>query len=250
VRILVIAIAALVGLLLGGAMNLVVYRLPRQRPLFRRPRAVCCGHSLSWEVIPLLGYLVQGGRCRHCGQAIPRFFPLLELLTAAVFAVLFWRYEEVLLLAGLYAVFAAGLIVILFIDWLHHDIYYIVIIPLVALALLGALLQLDGHPTFLYSLLGLGIGTVFFGLLFFFGQVLFHSQALGLGDVWLAGTIGAMSGFPGVGLALSVGMIMAGLGGGLLLLLRRGSPRDYMPYGAFLCLGALVYLCFWAPWSL
>jgi leader peptidase (prepilin peptidase)/N-methyltransferase len=242
------ALAALAGLILGEGMDVIIYRFPRELPLGRRPRCTRCGHPLTWELLPLVGYLAQRGRCRHCHQPIPRFFPLVELLTAVVLAVLFLRLP--VLLAGLYALFSLALIMTLFLDWLHRYIYYAVIVPAAAVALVGSLLRLESHPTILYSLLGLGIGVVFFGLLYFLGQILFHSQALGLGDVWLAGAIGAMAGFPGALLALAMGMVMAGLGGGILLLIRRGSPRDYMPYGSFLCLGALIYLCFWAPWSL
>ncbi len=241
------ALAAVAGLFLGAAMNVIVQRLPRERSLRHRPGCTRCGHPLSWELLPLAGYLVQRGRCRHCHKPIPYTFPLLELLTALMLGVLFLLHPAER--AALYAVFSLALILTLFLDWLHRYIYYAVIVPAAAVALLGALLPLPGHPTILYCLLGMGIGVAFFGLLFLLGQILFHSQALGLGDVWLAGTIGAMAGFPGATLALALGMVMAGLGGGLLLLTRRGRPRDYMPYGSFLCLGALLYLCLWAPWS-
>ncbi len=242
-------IAALVGLALGGVLNLVIYRLPHGLALSRRPHCTHCKRPLSWEALPLVGYLAQRGRCRYCSQPIANFFPLVEVLTAAIFALLFWRHADTPSRAILYALFSLPIIVTLFIDWLHHDIYYIVILPAVTIALFSSLLGLRGHTTFLFSLLGLGIGIVFFGLLYVFGQVLFRSEALGLGDVWLAGTIGAMAGFPGTLLALALGMILAGFGGGLLLLTRRGNAHDYMPYGVFLCLGLLFYLCFWAPWS-
>jgi leader peptidase (prepilin peptidase)/N-methyltransferase len=236
-----IVLAALVGLILGSAANLVLVRLPRERPLFRRPRCIRCGHPLGWEVAPVVGYLLQRGRGRHCGRPIPIFFPLAELLTAVVFAVLVWRHA--LPLAMLYALFSLTLILSLFLDWLHHYVYYVVVLPAVGVALLGHLLRFDSRLDIRLSLLGLAAGTILFLLV----EVLFHAGALGLGDVWLAGAIGAMIGFPDGLIALALGMLLAGIAGGVLLLSKRTSPGDYMPYGSYLCMGALAYLCFWTP---
>jgi len=250
-----IALAACGGLLLGSVVNLIVQRLPRQRPLFGRPACTRCGRLLSWEALPILGYLLQRGRCRHCGGRIPYVFPLAEALTAAVFGVLAWRMLGLpglgaplsVWLAAFYAIYALALILTLFLDWLHHDIYYLILTPPTILAIVAPLLGVDARLDIRSTLIGLGVGLLFFGLLFVAGQVLFRSQALGLGDVWLAGMIGAMCGFYGALMALAAGIVLAALGAGMLLLLRRAAPKDYMPYGAYLCLAALGYLCFFAP---
>jgi leader peptidase (prepilin peptidase)/N-methyltransferase len=246
-----IVLAGLLGLLLGGALNVVIQRLPGSRPLFRRPRCTRCGHDLSWEAVPLVGYLAQRGRCRHCGQPILKFFPLVELLTAAAFVVLAWRATAAWSWQGaplppwravLYAFFVLALVVTLFLDWLRHEIYYIILLPGTAVALLASLVPALGLD-FRSSLVGLIVGLFFFGLLFVFGRLLFRIEALALGDVWLAGMIGAMTGFYGALQTLAGGIVLAAVGAGLLLLLRRVSAKDYMPYGSYLCLAALLYLC-------
>jgi leader peptidase (prepilin peptidase)/N-methyltransferase len=241
-----IALAGLLGLLLGGALNLLIQRLPRTRPLLGRPHCLRCGQPLSWEAIPLLGYLLQRGRCRHCHAPLALCCPAVEVLTAATWAALVWQHG-VSWLALLYGLFSLALIVTLFLDWLRHEIYYLVLLPATALALLAPLLPIDPRLGFLSSLLGLVAGLVFFGVLFALGHLLFRIEALALGDVWLAGMIGAMAGFYGSLLALTGGIVLAAAGAGLLLLTRRLGPKDYMPYGTFLCLAALLYLCFWAP---
>lgn len=241
-----IALAALAGLLTGGLENLVIQRLPRQRPLFRRPGCSRCGHPLSWEAFPLLGYLLQRGRCRHCRRPIPPAFPLAEVLTAVVFGLLVWRHG-VSWLAGLYALYTVALVLTLFLDWLHRDIYYLILLPPTLLAVVAPLVGVDRRLDIRSTGLGLGIGLLFFGLLFLVGQLLFRIQALGLGDVWLAGMIGAMAGLYGSLWTLTAGIVLAAVGAGLLLLIRRASPKDYMPYGSYLCLAALGYLCFLAP---
>ena len=237
-----VVLAGLVGLLLGGVLNLVIQRLPPGRPLFAWPHCTRCGHPLSWEALPLVGFLLQRGRCRYCGEPIRKEFPLVELLTAASFVVLIWRHG-VSWLALLYAFFSLALIATLFLDWLRHEIYYIVLLPGTAVALFSSLIPGLGLD-FRSSLFGLLVGLFFFGLLFVLGHLLFHIEALALGDVWLAGMIGAMTGLYGALISLTGGIVLAAVGAGLLLLLRRASAKDYMPYGTYLCLAALVYLVF------
>ncbi|MGC8873417.1 MAG: prepilin peptidase [Chloroflexia bacterium] len=238
---------ALLGLFWGGLLNLVIYRLPRARPLFRRPRCTACREPLSWEALPLLGFLLQRGRCRRCGAPIPRFFPLVEGLTALTFGLIVGRLGWSAL-AALYAAFATALILTLFLDWLHRDIYYIILLPATALALVAPLLHLDPRLEVRSSLLGLGVGLLFFGLLFLLGRILFRVPALALGDVWLAGMIGAMAGFYGALLSLSAGILLAAIGAAWLLLGRKASPGQFMPYGSYLCLAALGFLALRAPW--
>ncbi|MBN1484808.1 MAG: prepilin peptidase [Chloroflexia bacterium] len=237
-------VAVVAAYVLGGLVNLILYRLPRERRLLGRPHCTRCGQALSWEALPLVGYALQRGRCRHCGRCISSVFPLVEFLLLVVFLFLAGRLG-LSALAGLYAFFALVLLLTLFLDWQHHYIYYAVLLPGLVVALLGSWL----HPNLnvLNSLAAMVIALLFFVLLLLLGNLLFHGEALGLGDVWLAGLIGAMLGFPGGLWALGLGMALAGVVGALLLLFKKSAPRDYMAYGSYLCMGALLYLCLWAP---
>jgi leader peptidase (prepilin peptidase)/N-methyltransferase len=234
------------GLLFGGLLNIIIYRLPRQRALFRRPGCSRCGHPLGWEAIPLAGYVLQRGRCRYCGRAIPFFFPLAEALSVFALVALVWRLG-LTWMTVLYGFFALTLILTLFVDWLHHDIYYIVLLPATVTALVVPLLFAGPWLNFRSSLFGLLVGTLFFGTLYILGHIIFHSEALGMGDVWLAGMIGAMMGFYNSLVTLTLGIILAAVGAGILMAARRASPGQYIPYGAFMCLAALGYLCLRAP---
>ncbi len=239
-------LAVALGLLFGGMLNIIIYRLPRQRAFLRRPDCSQCGHSLGWEAIPLVGYLLQRGRCRYCGRPIPLFFPLVEVLSVFALVAIVWRLG-LTWLAALYGFFALTLILTLFLDWLHHDIYYIVLFPATVAALVVPLLAASPWLNFRSSLFGLLVGTLFFGALYALGQVLFHSEALGLGDVWLAGMIGGMMGFYNSLVTLALGIILAAVGAAALLVVRRASPGQYIAYGAFMCMAALGYLCLRAP---
>ncbi len=81
------AYVTLLGLLLGSFMNVCIYRLPRGlSPV--RPRSGCpkCGHMLAWyENVPIVSYLVLRGRCRQCRTPISPMYPIVEVITGAVF---------------------------------------------------------------------------------------------------------------------------------------------------------------------
>src|SRR5215469_2327334 len=85
--------AFLFGLLVGSFLNVCIYRLPRDLSVVR-PRSYCpaCKHPVAWyDNVPLLSFVILGGRCRRCKSAIALRYPLVELLTGVLFFVYVWR---------------------------------------------------------------------------------------------------------------------------------------------------------------
>src|SRR5262249_39218536 len=83
---------AFLGLFVGSFLNVVIHRVPIGESVVR-PRSRCpqCGHEISWyDNIPVLSWLLLRGKCRNCGNPISVRYPLVELLTAAVFGALAW----------------------------------------------------------------------------------------------------------------------------------------------------------------
>ena len=84
--------AALFGLCIGSFLNVVIYRLPLGQSLVSPPsRCRNCGYSLRWfDNIPVLSWVLLRGRCRKCGVGVSWQYPLVELITAALFVLVVW----------------------------------------------------------------------------------------------------------------------------------------------------------------
>ncbi len=197
-------INAVVAFCFGSAFasfaGVVAYRCPRKLSL-RRPRSYCpaCKSPIApLDNIPILSYLLLKGRCRHCKAKIGFFGFCCEVLGGVGFSAVVRMCErrgarpiEMLLLFGLVFLF----LVMAAVDRETHDVYNI---TLVLFALLTVLLMLEQHafcPPELWDRLG---GTVF-GFAFFLsvaliGKSVLKRDALGMGDVWIAGIGGLLLG--------------------------------------------------------
>lgn len=238
----------LLGLGLGALVNVVVVRLPREGALGGWPRCTRCGRALAWwQLLPLAGWLAQGGRGRCCGRTLHWIFPLNELIIAAALPLFYLRYG--LSVPMLYLSFVAVVLVLTgAIDWLHRSIYTFVILGAALIALLASF-GVPGH-SFLNALLGALLAGLVFALFFALARILFPTTAapFGLGDVYLAIFIGAAVGLLNLMPAIFYGMALAGAFSLVLVLLRlsgRRSVPQYISYGTFLCIGALAYLLIW-----
>jgi leader peptidase (prepilin peptidase)/N-methyltransferase len=238
-------LVCVVGLMLGALLNVVIVRLPRERDLGGWPRCTRCGRPLAWwQLLPLLGWLVQGGRGRCCGRRLNWIFPLVELLAAGSLVVFYLR--DGFSSAFAYMAFVTAVLLVTgAIDWLHRSIYTFVILGAALIALLVAQI-IPGH-NFLNALFGVLVAGFVFAIFFVLARALFPGKAapFGLGDVYLGIFIGATVGLTRLGPALFYGMLLAGVYSAAIIVVRRigrTGVSEYISYGTFLCLGALAYL--------
>ncbi len=245
--------AVLLGLVVGSFLNVVAHRLPRGQSLIAPPSACPqCGHTLrTWENVPLVSYLLLGGRCRTCGEPISLAYPLTEGSTAALSGATTLVIGPSLFLAPV-LLFTWWLIVLARIDIAYR------ILPdrlTASLGLLGLVLSIAGLgwpdlagkeeaglPGPLGSLFGMGVG---YGLLF--GVAWGYSRAtgrqgLGGGDLKLLGALGAWLGPMAVLLALFLAALLGSLVGSLLFLLRGASRYLAIPFGPFLATSGWILL--------
>jgi leader peptidase (prepilin peptidase) / N-methyltransferase len=201
----------------------------------------CSGEALTWrDSVPLLGWLGQLGRCRHCGKRLPRSFPLIELFTGLAFAAA-WVDFGISPQFYIYMLFGLVLIVTMAIDWQHHDLYTIVLLAGAALALLGAIFNPEVNLA--SALLGAAVGGGTLLVFYFIARLAYGGEeALAFGDVELLVMLGLMLGYPSILGPLLLGPLIAGVTGVALVFVRRKAMRDYIPIGASFCFATISAL--------
>jgi leader peptidase (prepilin peptidase)/N-methyltransferase len=230
------AIAASFGAIVGSFLNVCIHRLPREQSIVW-PGSACpsCRKPLAWyDNIPILSYARLRGRCRSCGASIALRYPIVEALTAALFAVCWWQFGGGLLFFSR-ILFGCALIVLFAIDLEHHLLPNVITLPGVVV---GFLLSLVGPPGWLASLIGILAGG---GILFLIAEIYFrvrHEEGLGMGDVKMLAMIGAFLGWKLALVTLMMASIAGSVVGLLLIATRRGDMKYALPFGTFLALGA------------
>ncbi|UCG25294.1 MAG: prepilin peptidase [Chloroflexota bacterium] len=235
---MIVAVFALLGLIAGGAINVLADDLPaRIRP--RRPHCPQCGHVYGPAGWLAIGRKIQGGACPQCGLVTRRRALLVELGTAMLYAVLPLLITPPLDLV-IYSFYIAVLILIIVIDVEHRLVLHVVTLPTMVIALFASYPLEDN--TIRLAVVGGAVGFILFFLAYLLGQRLFGPGALGFGDVTLATTMGLMLGFHRIFFALILGILLAGLWSLVGLLTGRISRRSYFAYGPFLAVAGIVMI--------
>ncbi len=231
------------GLLVGSFLNVVVHRVPVGASVVHPPsRCPDCGTRVrARDNVPVLSWLALRGRCRDCGARISARYPLVELATGALFAVLALRLgPDPALLAFLY-LGAVGIALAL-IDVAVKRLPDVLTLPSYVMgAGLLAVAVAVGDATSGYLLRALAGMAALYAI--YFLLVLAYPRGMGFGDVKLAGVLGLYAGWLGWGpwaVALAGGFLLGGLWSIGLLLLGRAGRGSAIPFGPFMLAGALL----------
>ncbi len=234
----------LVGLLIGGAINHLGMDLAARRAI-SEPHCPYCGRERPWwQWLSLPVYLIGRAQCPSCGAPIGVRYPLVEIGVGVTFGYLWIRFGASARTL-FYALYSVVLAIVLVTDLERRLILDVVTYPAMLLALVGSFFV--PYITWWSALIGGAIGWGFFYAAALIGNHAFGVGALGLGDVKLAAFVGLITGFPLVVEALVL-TILAGAAISLLLLVTglRGL-KDYVPYGPFLIIGAMITLLWGYP---
>jgi leader peptidase (prepilin peptidase)/N-methyltransferase len=233
---LMVATVGILGAAVGSFLNVVAYRLPRGESLVApRSRCPACEAPIApHDNVPVLSWLLLRGRCRACGASISVRYPLVEALTAAVFAaVAVVRGVDSRL--ALELPFAAMLIAVASIDLERKVIPNKILLPAAVYGVACAALVATGE---LPELLIAG-AAAFLALLLI---ALAYPAGMGMGDVKLAGVMGLYLG-SAVAPALLVAFLAGTLVGlGVMLQQGAGARKKGVPFGPFLAVGGVVGL--------
>lgn len=233
------------GLFIGSFLNVLIDRLPQGKSILGRSKCDHCHKTLSWkDLIPLVSFIYLKGKCRYCRASLSYQYPLLEIFTGLMFALtylLIFNFQisnfNFLIFNLIFSlVFVSSLIVIFFADLKYG------IIPdetLAVIVLITVPYLFINHQSLILNHFISALGAFLFFLLIF---TLTRGRGMGFGDVKLAGALGLLLGFPGVGLAIYIAFLTGGLTGIILILWKKKMLKSEVAFGPFLVIGA--YLSF------
>jgi leader peptidase (prepilin peptidase)/N-methyltransferase len=217
------------GTMIGSFLNVVIYRIPKGESIvFPASKCQSCQTPLKWyHNIPIFSWLFLGGKCAFCKEPISKQYPIVEFVTGIIFLVLYFKLGLVWYLPFMAASFAALLALVII------DFKYMAVPDNVNFAaLIFALVQPDFIHALMYAAIAAG-GLYLIGLL---SSLLARKQAMGAADVIVAGTMGALLGFPNFFVALFLSALLAMIPS----LINRKTGVPFVPFLALATL--IVYL--------
>jgi len=233
-----LVLGAAIGLCIGSFLNVVIYRLPIGQSIVTPPsRCRNCSYLLQWyDNIPVFSWLFLGGRCRKCGVGVSIQYPIVELITAALFVLVIWMTPPGPLLAT--RLILVGILIALFgIDLEHQILPNVITLPGIAV---GVLLSLIAPPGWKDALIGVLLGG---GVLYAIAGAYYlwrREEGMGMGDVKMLAMIGAFLGWKAVLVTLVLSSFAGAIIGVALMAVQRGTMKFALPFGTFLAIGAIV----------
>ena len=227
--VLILSRLFVLGLCVGSFCNVLIYRIPKEEEFVRTPsHCMTCGHNLQWfELIPVISWLVQGGKCRACGTKLSAQYPLVEALNGVMWLLTGIIYRGQWLMVGLYCGLFSMLLVLTIIDWRTFTIPNGVNLTIFILGLVRLLTDLKHWPLYVAGMLSVS-------LVFLLLYILTRGNGLGMGDIKLVGAAGLLLGWQNMLLAVLVGSVS----GAVIHSIRmRGGEGRKLAFGPYLAAG-------------
>ena len=230
---------AVVGLMFGSFFNVCIARIPAGESVASPPsRCPTCKTAIKWyDNIPVVSWLLLGGRCRACRSRISVRYPIVEVVTAVAFTLQGLTYGEDPVLLASRLVLTSALIVLFGTDLDVQRLPNVITLPGIAL---GIVFSLWTPPGLIAVVVGAALGA---GLLLAVRWGWHRAtgvEAMGLGDVKMLAMIGAFLGWRQVFVTLFLASIAGALIGISLAVVRGRSMQSRLPFGTFLALAAYV----------
>ena len=227
-----------IGLAVGSFLNVCICRLPQHQSIVR-PASHCqmCGRPLRWfENIPILAYVTLRGRCRTCGARISVVYPVVELVTPALFVLQYWQLGwQPLLVVRL--MFSCAMVILFVTDLKHRILPDSITLPGIGFGLAVSIVL---APGFRDGLIGMAAGG---GMLFALGEAYYRmrgEEGLGMGDVKMVAMVGTFLGWKLMLVALVLASVLGSAIGIGMLLFGFANRQYLLPFGSFLAVGGLV----------
>lgn len=237
------------GTVIGSFLSVLIYRIRfnKKHTIKSRSECVKCKETIApHDLIPLVSYLVLRGKCRNCSTAISIYYPLIELFTGVLFALMYLKYPFIsengafsgnaaaLFLLNLY--FMSVLSFSFFYDLKYMFVSDRVMIPAILIALISSVLP--GTPHIIDSLLGALIAFTLFAVQI----VASRGKWLGGGDVRIGVFMGLVLGWEQTIVALFMAYIVGACSAVLTIVTGDKGAKSKVPFVPFLVIGTLISL--------
>lgn len=241
----------LFGSVMGSFLNVCIYRIPRGLSIIiPSSRCPSCNNPIKlYDNIPILSYVLLGGRCRLCKERISFKYPVVEFLNAILYVLILWRFgSQFSWFLLVYFVFLSSLIVIAFIDIGYQIIPNGITLPGIPLALIfGSTLLPDPFSRvdllgFNASITGILLGGGLFYAVGVVGKAVFKKDAMGGGDIKMMAMVGGLLGWKGVILTTFLGSFFGSIIGIILIRTKGKEWGSKIPFGPYLSFGAILSL--------
>jgi leader peptidase (prepilin peptidase)/N-methyltransferase len=238
------AILIILGLIVGSFLNVVIYRLPREKSIVK-PGSHCpaCSTPIKfYDNIPVLSYILLGGKCRRCKARISPIYPAVEFFTAFSFWLSYQYYGSSPVHTAFTILFFCLLLSLAIIDLQH------MILPL-ELTIGGAVVFLAYSFFNPYLKPGDAFGTAIGGALVFAGLYFFYLrvrkiEGLGQGDIWMLLLLGSFLGLNKLVIAVLMASFSGLIVGMFFIIFKKKDLKMALPFGVFLSLGSYISI-FW-----
>ena len=247
----------LLGTIIGSFLNVVIYRLNTGKTMVNG-RSICmtCNKDLRWyELIPVLSFLIQSGKCRRCANKISHQYPIVEVVTGLVFALVSFKFLSIfdvslfsyILIVGIFVTIFSLLIVISVYDLRHKIIPDKLVYTFIIISFISIFINplTPSHifvwPTITALIAGPVLALPFASLWYFSG-----GKLMGLGDgkliLGMGWMLGLSLGFSAVMLAFWIGTVVSLL---LMFLHRKKiNMKSQIPFAPFLIIGTAIAFFF------
>ena len=233
------------GGLWGSFANVCINRLPKEQGVVSgRSHCPKCKKQIFWyDNIPLISYLLLGGKCRKCKKKISIQYIFVELISIFSFFSIFYLYG-ITLTTLLLMILSLSFIIIFFIDLKHFIIPNLITFPMMAL---GFIKSFDPNlnsifPNYILSILGglFGYGIIW-SITFFYKQIK-KKEGMGLGDAKLLSVIGFWFGLKAIPFVIFLSSTIALISVIPDLIKKSKKMSSKIPFGPYIIVGTLVYL--------
>ncbi|MCR4804930.1 MAG: prepilin peptidase [Clostridia bacterium] len=234
---IIYAFIFIMGLCVGSFLNVLIYRIPAGEEFVKTPsHCLSCGHRLAWfENIPLVSYILQGGRCRSCGVKLSVQYTIIEAVNGLAWLFTALLYHGQPFTCALYCLAASALLALSVIDWRTFTIPNGFQIFLLALGAVNLLADLAHWRTYVAGAL---IVSLFFLLLY----IVTGGRGIGMGDIKLIAAAGLLLGWQKILLATCVGSLL----GSVIHIIRmkRSGEGAKLAFGPYLSCGIWIAMVF------